>query len=492
MLVAWLALIAASVCYTEAAARLKRTTAPGPLNDYVHRNDGAFSWMEYSSTIQNGHTTYYLNMTSQRWYDESFSSSPLWWHFLVVHVPDMIRYTDTGFLFVGEGSNTDQLPQYADGRIRRTGEFTAATGVVSATLLMVPNQPIILENDGFGRTEDDFVAWTWRRFTDEYNSGIDNPEVIAYFPMTKSAVRAMDAVQELVRQKRGVEVEKFMIAGQSKRGWTVYLTAAVDDRVIALSPAVLSCLNNVEVTHHYWRSLGGWSFAMIDYWRFGLMGEIDTPATVELMKHIDPYEYREYLTIPKLMISSASDEFFMLDDYDYFYDDLVGEKYLWFLENTGHYIEGGPLGEAYWTMLQTFFLSVVQGHQKPSLDWAKFNTETDGSIIVLSPTAPLSISAWSAPSVRPTRRDWRMAELGSTGIEPTNIVWTQSAVENLGSGYYRAAFDNPAEGYLSFFIKMTFPGPEGGIFYFTTEANVIPETFPFEDCTGLGCTGGLV
>ncbi len=28
-----------------------------------------------------------------------------------------------------------------------------------------------------------------------------------------------------------------------QRGWTAYLTAAVDPRVIALSPTVLSCLN---------------------------------------------------------------------------------------------------------------------------------------------------------------------------------------------------------------------------------------------------------
>ena len=35
--------------------------------------------------------------------------------------------------------------------------------------------------------------------------------------------------------------------------------------------------------------------------------------------------------MPKLMISSASDEFFMLDDYNYFYRQLVGEKYIWFV-----------------------------------------------------------------------------------------------------------------------------------------------------------------
>ena len=34
--------------------------------------------------------------------------------------------------------------------------------------------------------------------------------------------------------------------------------------------------------------------------------------------------------MPKLMISGGSDEFFMPDDYNYFYNDLIGPKYIWY------------------------------------------------------------------------------------------------------------------------------------------------------------------
>ncbi len=40
--------------------------------------------------------------------------------------------------------------------------------------------------------------------------------------------------------------------------------------------------------------------------------------------------------MPKLMVSGASDEFFMVDDYDYFYNDLLGEKYIWLVFITYH------------------------------------------------------------------------------------------------------------------------------------------------------------
>ena len=35
------------------------------------------------------------------------------------------------------------------------------------------------------------------------------------------------------------------------------------------------------------------------------------------------------MTMPTLVVSSVSDEFFLIDDTHYFFDDLPGDKYFW-------------------------------------------------------------------------------------------------------------------------------------------------------------------
>jgi PhoPQ-activated pathogenicity-related protein len=309
--------------------------------------------------------------------------------------------------------------------------------------------------------------------------------------MVKIAVRAMDAMQEFVKEKTDHDVDNFMMSGESKRGWTTWLTGAVDDRVIAIAPAILSCLNLHENFHHYWKSLGGWSFAMFDYWSHGIMGLIDEPEMLAMDQIIDPYAYLEYLTMPKLIVSSASDEFFMPDDYDYFYKDLLGEKRILMMENSGH--GHGPRVDDFWSMLSTFYLSVLTNHPLPTTDWTREYTATGGSLILLSSVVPTTIKVWAAKSIAPNRRDWRFAKLGENfQPEPSGVVWLESTPEDLGSGYYRAQFDNPDEGYLAFFISMSYPGPEGRTYHFTTETAIIPDNFPHADCQGIGCTGMLL
>ena len=46
----------------------------------------------------------------------------------------------------------------------------------------------------------------------------------------------LDAVQAFARQEFNHKIEKFVVSGASKRGWTTWLTGAVDARVRAIAP----------------------------------------------------------------------------------------------------------------------------------------------------------------------------------------------------------------------------------------------------------------
>ena len=48
-----------------------------------------------------------------------------------------------------------------------------------------------------------------------------------------------------------MKVAKFVIAGASKRGWTTWSTAAVDDRVVGIVPIVIDTLNVAKSAAHH-------------------------------------------------------------------------------------------------------------------------------------------------------------------------------------------------------------------------------------------------
>ena len=126
------------------------------------------------------------------------------------------------------------------------------------------------------------------------------------------------------------------MTGGSKRGWTTWLTGAVDDRVIAIAPMVIVMLNLGPQGPNQLKVWGQYSEQIHDYVERGLMEKVATPTGTNLWKMVDPFTYRERLVKPKLLINGANDRYWTLDALDLYWNELQGPKYLIELPNAGH------------------------------------------------------------------------------------------------------------------------------------------------------------
>lgn len=53
-----------------------------PLDDYVNTPDPHYNYELIQTYSQVGYKVYVLNMTSQKWMDETVVENPIWWHYV--------------------------------------------------------------------------------------------------------------------------------------------------------------------------------------------------------------------------------------------------------------------------------------------------------------------------------------------------------------------------------------------------------------------------
>src|SRR3954468_13665348 len=338
-----------------------RTSQQTALDRYVAAADPNFTWKAVRDLpAVEGVKATLLEMTSQRWLTEQEVERPLWTHWLTVIRPAKVT-SDVGLLFITGGAVDRPAPAQPPAWLV---EAAQTTGTVTAELRMVPNQPVVFKDDPEHkpRSEDDFIAYTWNKYL---RTG--DEKWPARLPMTKSAVRAMDAVTAFVVTPEGgaSRVSRFVVSGASKRGWTTWTTAAVDQRVIAIAPAVIDMLNIEPSFVHHYRAYGEWSDAVKDYTQQGIMNWMGTPQFRALMKIEEPYEYRDRLTMPKYLLNASGDQFFLPDSSRFYFDQLPGEKHLRYVPNTNHGLEKSDAIES----VEAFYASIVKGVKRPEFTW---------------------------------------------------------------------------------------------------------------------------
>lgn len=447
------ALLAAVMFFGIANDRVKAEETA--LDRYVAAPDPAYHYELIKTIPGRGFTQYVIDMTSQTWLTPQEVDRTVWQHWLRIVKPEKVEH-ETGLLLIGGGSNGGEAPGEVDARL---AGIAVETKSVVAELSMVPNQALRFVGDNEDRKEDALIAYGWDK---HLRGGRD--EWLARLPMTKSAVRAMDTITDLMKKsdQGGVSVDRFVIAGGSKRGWTTWTTGAVDQRVEAIIPIVIDMLNVVPSFDHHYRVYGFFAPAVGDYEGMGIMDWQNTPEYQRLIKVTEPYEYRERFTMPKFLINASGDQFFVPDSGQFYWRDLVGEKHVRYVPNAGHSLKESDAVES----LVAYYHAILTKAARPRFDWII----EDAEITVSVQDKPKEVKVWSATN--PEARDFRIDTLGP--------VWKSSKLSAGSDGQFTARMEAPEKGFTAFFVELTYPGVGRYPMKFTTQVKIVPDIYPFE------------
>jgi PhoPQ-activated pathogenicity-related protein len=393
------------------------------LQEYIRKPEPQFNWKLNDRIEQASDRIYDLHFVSQTW------QGIAWEHQLQVYQPAGAAPNAKTLLWVTGGSAN---PVYVSLGL----ELARKIGAPVAFLYHIPNQPLL---EGRLR-EDDLIAETFVRYLKTKD---ENWPLL--FPMVKSVVKAMDVLQAFGKQEWNKPVESFIVSGASKRGWTTWLTAAVDPRVRAIAPMVIDTLNMRAQMPRQLETFGAYSARLMPYTSRGLVPIPETAEGERLLSMVDPWAYREKLNLPKLIINGTNDFYWATDALNVYWNDLPGNKWALYVPNAGHDmrrrdgIDANPLSYLI-NGLASFVRHQVSGASMPRLTWKHERQENILRLTIQATPAPLSARLWVAQA--PTQ-DFRTAKWREQAMTISNPAMTGEVAL-------------PEEGYLAFFGELDY------------------------------------
>jgi len=430
------ALIASLFFVGVSSAQEGSAPATGKLKEFSKTIDDSYRFEVVEKRQIGSSRVARLHMVSQKWKEVT------WKHVVWVIVPNKAiekpqdPSSRSAILLVDGGGWRKEWGEDAPPLIQPRAEFQVLKGIAEATgspaivVSQVPFQPMLGDLN-----EDALIAETFKRFIQ--GEGDDWPLLM---PMVRSAVRAMDTAQKFTKDEHQLEIDKFTITGASKRGWTTWLTSAVDSRIHALAPMVIDMLNMPVQMEHQKATWGTYSDEIGDYTELSLQKFMKTKQGESLIQIVDPYRYRDRIDQPKLLIFGTNDRYWPLDACNNYWADLRGEKYLLYTPNQGHSIQ--DIARVAGSICALHKSRCGQG-VLPKLDW---KTDLKDGRIHLSmqcDTDPQETSIWIA---RSDTRDFR------------NASWTSLPAKQIESRKHTAEVAMASDQYVAAFGEWVFDG----------------------------------
>ncbi len=428
-----------------------------PLKEYVYGTQDEYSYEVVDSIIKDNWTGYHIKMVSGKWLNEKLVDETEWWHYVDIIIPKDVEF-DKSLMFIDGGTKYEEFFRLDSTSI----SYAIESKSVIANVSNIPFQPIdFLDSEQKDFYEDDLIAFSWNRFL-KSGAKKNDAEWLPRLPMTRAVVRAMDLVQD-ISKKNKVNVNEFVVSGASKRGWTVWTTAAIDKRVIAIAPMVIDMLNLNKSFENHYRSYGEYSLAVQDYVNYNIPDWMSTKEFEILMKYVEPYYFKEKFTMPKLLINAGSDEFFSTDSWRFYFNELPGDKYLQYMPNVNHSLNGRYLNEN----LFSFYTRILNDQNFPSIVW---NIKNDSLISEVVSNQDYKVSIWEANNKE--TRDFRLWEKGK--------LWNQIPLKRNSQDIYKINLKSDKEGYTATMIEFIFNPDSDFPLILTTGPYVMPNEYPYD------------
>lgn len=408
----------------------KPITPETAMQAYLHNSDKSFKWEIQDQARGEGVTLYRMLFTSQQW------RGITWKHEMFIIVPDILKYKDA-LLFITGGHVDKGVPsthEWTESLAKSLSNVAKTNMSIVALIWQVPNQPLYDD-----LSEDALISFTLHNYLQDHDFTWP-----LLFPMTKSAIRAMDAVQEFSKKTLKRKVEHFVVSGASKRGWTTWLTGANDKRVKAIGPMVIDVLNmpvNIDYQKKVW---GDYSIEIEDYVKLGIAQQLGTPGGNDLTKMIDPYSYRKTLTMPKMIFMGTNDPYWPADAIKNYIDSIPGDNHICYTPNAAHDL--GDKKKAFAT-LSAFLGTTVTNGKYPICN---YTISQDNKTITLkiksTPEILVDAILWSTDSKDQDFRDEK---------------WIDKSMNSAKQAEITVQVKIPESGFKAFYVDLKYKAPFG-------------------------------
>ncbi len=413
------------------------TTPENALNNYLHNNDQTFGWKVNNQLKTDGVTIYQLIFTSQQW------RGIVWKHELFINVPDNLSFADALLFITGGGISEGEprLHKMDDELVVAFAQMAIKNQAITSVIYQVPNQPLYGD-----RTEDELISYTYHNFM---NDGDYTWPLL--FPMTKSAIKAMDVIQQFAQKELNASIQQFVVSGGSKRGWTTWLTGASDLRVKAIAPMVIDVLNMPVSIEYHRTTWGDYSVQIQDYVDLGIAQQMETESGKTLVTMVDPFSYRDKLTMPKMLIMGTNDEYWPVDAVKNYIDQIPGNNHLCYIANAGHGL--GDKRQALNT-LSAFFANTITNSPYPKFEYTP--VEIGGKIKVHIQTTADKLL------------DVRLFTSYSNDREFRDKKWSSESLKIAGKPSATVELNYPNSGFMAFYVELLYQAPMGHEYTETT------------------------